>query len=466
MQASATSRLSTRPGAADPKGFTRVQPAAPETRAPSLSRPAILPKPIGAQQKGAISLGFERHRGFYELVCTRFAPAGSATDIVSVDSGYVDAGRRFTRPPHRKERKIALLIFLLELGGAAQDIGGGLVEVARGGLNSWCHSLYRLSVHRSRDGAGNKWLATTLGLAGDQLNDPFSGVLKFIQCRQAGSEYVVHLDTQLFDSHAVMACAWSNGEWTYSARLRAEILNDLRRQVPRWRTRTRRLPKGATREPFAGEQLPTAWEDVGGHFRYIALARTVRMVGLNHQVFRSARSAWKSKLHGRAPFDFRQLAAIAHRETPQERHARIAQEVDASLSEEPLSEELEELSVFIGSALAHTSWERATDWHPEPYESSRQFWTEYLSKVARLRPAAKVRLFAVEHVSPLSLNLVFNDGSSFLKWAPAMFGAYHPGNPGWNLWWNREAAPPPHFREITEAILALDQRAEPIALQA
>lgn len=461
MQDSARPRNTARSVTADPRGSAR---AASDTRAPGLSRPAILPKPIGARQKGAISLGFERRRGFYELVCARFAPAGSPADLVSVDSGYVDAGRRFAGPPHRKERKTALLIFLLELGGEARDIGGGLVEVARGGAHSWCHSLYRLNMHRARDGAGNKWLATTLGLSGSQLNDPFSGVLRFIQCRQSGQEYVVHLDTNLFDPHAVMACAWQNGEWTYSAELRAGILTDLRRQVPRWRTPLPRRESGGRGARSAGEQQPSAWEDVAGHFRYVALARTVRMVGLNHQVFRNARSAWKSRIHGRAPFEFRQLASLASRETEEERHARIAREVDAALPDEPLSEDLEELSVFIGSAAAHASWERATDWRPEPYESSRGFWTAYLRKVARLRPAAKVRLFAVDDVSPLTLNLVFSDGSSFLKWAPAMFGAYHPGNPGWNLWWNREAAAPPHFREIVEAIVTLEQRAERIRL--
>lgn len=444
-------------------GQTKALPS--EDRPSRLTRPAILPKPIGEQRKGAISLGFERHRGFYELVCARFAPVGSTTDLVSPDSGYIDAGRRFTGPPHRKERKLALLIFLLELGGAHRDIGGGLVEVARGGSASWCHSLYRLSVHRPRDGAGNKWLAMALALSGDQLDDPFSGVLRFIQCRQSGRDFVVHLDTSLFDPHAVMTCAWTNAEWKYSVALRAEILNDLKRQVPRWRTQVRKPSSDVRRPSSTEEQRQSPWEEVTEYFRYVALAQTVRMVGLNHQVFRQARSAWLDKHHGRGSIDYKRLAAIASAETAKEREVRIAFEVADALSEEPLSQNIESLSVFIGSSMAHVSWERATDWHPEPYESSRQFWINYLRKIARLRPKAKIRLFAVDDVSPLSLNLVFDDGSSFLKWAPSMFGAYHPGNPGWNLWWNREAAPPPHFSEIVEAIVALEKRAEPIAFQ-
>src|SRR5688500_8378647 len=96
------SRPFPRTGATSAASRERTTLFACEARPPSkLTRPAILPKPIGEQQKGAISLGFERHRGFYELVCARFAPAGSGTELVSMDSGYVDAGRRFAGPPHR-----------------------------------------------------------------------------------------------------------------------------------------------------------------------------------------------------------------------------------------------------------------------------------------------------------------------------------------------------------------------------
>lgn len=430
----------------------------------TVSRPGILPKPIGLGAGGSISLGFERHHGFYELVCSRFSPPGAAAEFVSRDSGYVDAGRRSASPPARKERKIALIIFFLKLEEAKPKAAQGLVEIGRGGANSWCHSLYRLSVHNPKDGVGNKWLGAALGLEDKYLDDPFSGVLRFIQCRRAGTEFLVHLDCAAFDPSSVVASAWGKGEWDPSPKLRLEILYDLMRQVPRWAPLEAKtfapVPEARRNEA----QAPAPWEDMPIFLRCFEAATRVRMVGLNHQVFRRVRSTWLQERHGAAPFEYRNLNVISAAESAAEREKRIAREVADWIAHEPLSEALEEFTVFIGSADAHDAWERDTQWRPEVQASSLAFWRAYLTKVARLRPRARVRLFVVDNVSPLALHLEFPDGSSFLKWAPAMFGAYHPGNPGWNLFWNLGAPPPPHFKEIVEAMEELEKRASGHAL--
>ena len=91
--------------------------------------------------------------------------------------------------------------------------------------------------------------------------------------------------------------------------------------------------------------------------------------------------------------------------------------------------------MFIGSPAAHQSWLRNTGFRPENYGAAESFWRLYLAKLSRLRPRARHRLYVVDDVSPLALHLEFFDGSMFLKWAPAMFGAYHPGDPGSKMTW-------------------------------
>ena len=423
-----------------------------------MSRPGILPKPIGRDARGSVSLGFERHHGFFELVCARFSPPGATGEFVSRDFGYVDLGRRSARPPARKERKIALLVFLLMLEDAKEKAEAGLVEIARGGANSWCHSLYRLSVHNPKEGVGNKWLGAALGLADKHLDDPFSGVLRFIQCRRAGQEFIVHLDCSAFDPAAVITSVWAKGEWDHSPRQRLEILYDLIRQVPRWSPVAAKLHGRLTDSRRAETEVMAPWEDMAVFLRYIEAATKVRMVGLNHEVFRRVRATWMQEHCGTVAFDYRNLTAISLAETPDERKRRIATEIADDLSDELLNRDLEEFTVFIGSPYAHDAWERGTQWLPESHESSMSFWQGYLDKMARLRPKAKIRLFVVDNVSPLTLHLEFPDGSAFLKWAPGMFGAYHPGNPGWNLIWNLGAPPPPHFKEIVHAMAELEKR--------
>ncbi len=422
----------------------------------AVPRQAILPKPVGPG--GAISLGFERHHGFYELVCARFAAPGVQGEFVSDDFGYIDANRRSHSPPARKERKIALLIFFLMLEDARDKADLGWVEIGRGGANSWCHSLYRLSVHNPKEGVGNKWLGAALGLGEPQMDDPFSGVLRFIQCRRAGTEFLVHLDCAAFHPASVVTSLWLQGKWDHAPRLRLEILYDLMRQVPRWAPLQ---PKGfGTVEPvpLGDPQIPAPWEDMPIFLRYIRAATRIHMVGLNHQVFRQVRSTWMQENCGVAPFEYRHLSAIAGAESTGERARRIATEIADEDANEPLCEDLEDFTVFIGSNHAHDAWERTTLWRPEPHAASLAFWQAYLTKVARIRPKACIRLFVTDDVSPLTLHLVFPDGSSFLKWAPAMFGAYHPGNPGWNLFWNLQAPSPPHFKEIVRAMAELEKR--------
>jgi hypothetical protein len=429
------------------------------------SRPAILPKPIGQGLAGAVSLGFERHQGFYELVCARLRAPGGNAEFVSKDYGYIDVARRSSAPPARKERKIALLIFLLMREDTTKRSDGTRVEVARGGPQSWCHSLYRLSVHNPKDGGGNKWLGATFGLDDKHLDEPFSGVLRFVQCRRAGKEFIVSVDYDAFDPAGVTLSVWRSGDWRQSSRQRLEILYDLMRQVPRWSPLGAKIFEQA--EPtgvVTGTQVAAPWEDMPVLRRYITASKRVRMVGLNHQVFRRARATWIQE-HGLATSaGFRDVTTIPSDEHVTDRQRRIDTEINATVKEEPLDANLEELTVFIGSRRAHDDWLRHTGWRPEAYDASRSFWQVYLQKVSRIRPKAKVRLFEVENVSPLVLHLEFADGSSFLKWAPAMFGAYHPGNPGWNLIWNLGAPAPPHFAEIAKAVVELESRATEVPL--
>lgn len=431
----------------------------------SVPRPTILPKPVGRGGGGAISLGFERHHGFYELVCARFAPPGGAFEFVSRDFGYIDVARRASTPPARKERKIALLIFFLMLEDVRDKTNCGLVEIGRGGASTWCHSLYRLSVHNPKEGVGNKWLGAALGLHEKFMDDPFAGVLRFIQCRRAGKEFLVHLDCTTFDPASVVVSMWAKGEWDHSPRLRLEILYDLMRQVPRWSPVKMRGYGTDEQSVLHDAQVPAPWEDMPVFLRYIQAASKVQMVGLNHQVFRRVRWTWMQETHGAAPFDYRALAAISASETAAERERRIAMEISAHVEAEPLNEALEEFTVFVGSQASHNDWERETQWRPETHEASLEFWRLYMAKVARLRPKARIRLFVSGCISPLTLHLEFPDGSAFLKWAPAMYGAYHPGNPGWNLWWNLAAPPPPHFKEIVGALLELEKRCVAIPME-
>lgn len=423
-------------------------------------RPAILPRATGRAGAGAISLGFERHRGFYELACARLRAPGAAEERVSKDFGRLAGPARSSHPPARQERKTALLVFFLTLERSLARGEGNCVEVDRGGSSSWCHSLYRLTTHNPKEGGGNKWLGETFGLHRDDMDDPFSGVLRFIQCRRAGQKFIVHLDKSLFDPAAVTLSAWEDGRWQQSPKLRAEILYDLMRQVPRWAPLAAKLtPAGHAALPTRDVSLRGPWEDMPLYFSSVPLAKRVRLVGLNHQVFRRARADWRMREKASERVDLRKVGAYAEHETPAESQRRIAAEVAAACVVEPFSEELEELTVFIGSALAHDTWLRNTAFRPEDYEISEAFWKCYLAKIARLRPRAKVALYVVDDVSPLVMFLEFSDGSAFLKWTPAMFGAYHPGNPGWNLLWTPGAPPPPHFIEITSALSDLARRA-------
>jgi hypothetical protein len=415
---------------------------------------------------GAISLGFAQHHGFYELVCARLRTPGAATEHVSRDFGYISDNRRSSRPPARRERKISLLVFFLLLPEVEFASDNSLVEVGRGGPHSWCHSLYRLSVHNPKEGAGNKWLATAFGLENEHLDDPFNGVLRFIQCRRVGQRFIVHFDRQLFDRDGVTVSIWEKDGWQpASKKHRAELLYDLMRQVPRWAPLAAKL-RGQHRrtDPSEEVQLRGPWEDMPIYFRYVSAAKKVRLVGLNHQVFRRSRIAWRQ---GKAPeaIDVKTVAAFLPNESRHDRAKRLAAEVgDASL-EEPFSPDLEELTVFVGSPVAHATWERNTGWKPEAYADAAEFWRKYLAKIARLRPRARINLYAIDDVSPLALYLEFPDGAAFLKWTPAMFGAYHPGNPGWNLLWNVGAPPPPHFLEILGAMEALPQRATSLPIE-
>jgi hypothetical protein len=425
-----------------------------------VSRPALLPKPIGRSDAGAISLGFERHHGFYELACARLRPPGIAVEYVSRDFGYIADSRRSSRPPARRERKIALLVFFLMLENAALDKERDLMEIARGGPHSWCHSLYRLSVHNPKEGAGNKWLGDAFGLENEHLDDPFRGILRFVQCRRVGQKFIVHLDSKLFDPDAVVLSVWEKGGWQQSSKKqRAELLYDLMRQVPRWAPLAAKL-HGRSRRAASEEdvQLRGPWEDMPLYFRYITAAKRVRLVGLNHQVFRRGRATWMQE-QGDEQVDSRNIAVSSTHESPAECERRIAGEINATNPAEPFDDDLEELTVFIGSPVAHRTWERNTGWRPEPYQAVENFWQDYLKKLRRLRPRAKISLYAIDDVSPLALHLEFSDGSAFLKWTPAMFGAYHPGNPGWNLLWNLGAPPPPHFQEIVAAMTELTKRA-------
>ncbi len=371
--------------------------------------------------------------------------------------------RRAAQAPARRERKIALLVFFLLLENAELTHAGELVEVCRGGAHSWCHSLYRLSVHNPKEG-GNKWLADSLGLEGTDLDDPFSGVLRFIQCRRVGEKFIVHIDNRLFDPSAVIVSHWENGSWQQSHKLRAEILYDLMRQVPRWAPLAAKLPvpKGRS-DPRPEAEMRGPWEDMPLYFRYLTAAKKVRLVGLNHQVFRRARATSRG-VGTPGQVDPKNVAVFLANETAASCERRVAAEIDAVNPVEPFSENLEELTVFIGSQIAHSTWERNTGWRPEPYAAAVRFWQGYLKKISRLRPRAKINLYAIDDVSPLALHLEFADGSAFLKWTPAMFGAYHPGNPGWNLLWNLGAPPPPHFIEIVRAMRELPQRAVPLSL--
>jgi len=430
------------------------------------SRPAILPKPIGQGLAGAVSLGFERHQGFYELVCARLRAPGGNAEFVSKDYGYIDVARRSSAPPARKERKIALLIFLLMLEDTTKRSDGTRVEVARGGTQSWCHSLYRLSVHNPKDGGGNKWLGAAFGLGDKHLDDPFNGVLRFVQCRRAGKEFIVSVDYEAFDPAGVILSVWRSGDWRQSSRQRLEILYDLMRQVPRWSPLGAKMYEQA--EPtgvVAGTQVAAPWEDMPVLRRYITASKKVRMVGLNHQVFRRARATWIQEHGLGASAAFRDVTTLPSDENAPDRQRRIDTEINAAVAEEPLDANLEEFTVFIGSRVAHADWLRHTGWRPEAYEASLSFWQGYLRKVSTVRPKAKIRLFEVENVSPLVLHLEFADGSSFLKWAPAMFGAYHPGNPGWNLIWNLGAPAPPHFSEIAKALDELESRATQVPIE-
>lgn len=436
------------------------------TRSPdSSSRPALLPKPMGRNDTGAISLGFERHHGFYELACARLRPAGQPSEHVSRDFGPSAgvAHSALSRPPARRERKIALLVFFLSLQDGAFDQRSDRIEVARGGLHSWCHSLYRLSVHHPKDGMGYKWLADVFGLENDQMDDPFAGVLRFIQCRRAGQSFIAHLDSRLFDPTAVSLSVWEHGSWQQSPKQRAEILYDLIRQIPRWAPLATKL-RGSTKRPASDLdiQIRGPWEDMPTYFRYFTEAKKVQLVGLNHQVFRSTRINWIRGRGGNQE-SLLDIAVYSPNERNADRLRRITQEINATNSDEPFNPELEELTVFIGSPAAHKAWKRNTGWHPEDYRSAEIFWRNYLQKISRLHPKAKVRLYTIDDVSPLVLHLEFPDGAAFLKWTPAMFGAYHPGNPGWNLLWNLGAPPPPHFIEITAAMNELPKRAKILA---
>lgn len=338
-----------------------------------------------------------------------------------------------------------------------------MIEVARGGLSSWCHSLYRLTVHHPKDGGGNKWLAEVFGLVGNLADSPFDHVLRFIQCRRAGKIFLVHLDSDLFDLSAVTVAVRENGQWEQSPRLRTEILYDLMRQVPRWAPLAAKL-RGTSAESGSDQEveLRGPWEDMPTYFRYLRTAKKVQLVGLNHQVFRSTRISQASN-RGTAPSRPKDIAMYSPREDKADILRRVTEEIAATGVEEPFSPDLEELVVFIGSPVAHRAWRRNTGWHPENYRAAQLFWQRYLAKLSRLRPRAKIRLYAIDDVSPLVLHLEFPDGSAFLKWTPAMFGAYHPGNPGWNLLWNPGAPPPPHFLEILSALNDLPQRARLLA---
>ena len=350
------------------------------------------------------------------------------------------------------------------LEDAASDQHGDLVEIARGGPHSWCHSLYRLSVHNPKEGIGNKWLRDTFGLDNHHLDEPFSGVLRFIQCRRIGQKFIVHLDCKLFDPAAATISVWDKGAWQQSPKHRVEILYDLMRQVPRWAPLAAKL-RGQHKRSISEEDVQSRgpWEDMPLYFRYITAAKKVCLVGLNHQVFRQARLGWIREQFP-AQSAFAEAITFPSEEKPPESKKRIATEVAADLTKEPFSDDLEELTVFIGSPVAHQTWHRNTGWRPEAHRAAELFWRQYLQKVAQLRPRAKLRLYALDNVSPLVLYLEFGDGAAFLKWTPAMFGAYHPGNPGWNLLWNLGAPPPPHFAEIARAMSELPQRAEAIPI--
>lgn len=412
-----------------------------------------------------LSLGFERQRGFYELACVHFRSAGPPGERPARDLGLAAGRGRARQPQARRERKVALLVFFLSIEPALAGKPPGCHEVARGGRNSWCYSLYRLTTHHPKDGGGNKWLRAVFGLELDELDDPFGTVLRFVQCRRAGPKYIVHVDTALFDPAAVVLSLWDGSAWQQSPRLRLEILYDLMRQVPRWTPLTAGAPARTSGSSPGSEVQPrAAWEDIPVYLGSIAESRRVRLVGLNHQVFRRARIGWQAPHRGDETLDLRKVGAHVENETAAQSRARLAAEVGSQDFPEPFHEDLEELTVFIGSAEAHRSWLRHTGFRPESYGAAESFWRLYLAKLARLRPRAHLSLYVVDDVSPLVLYLERFDGSMFLKWTPAMFGAYHPGDPGWNLFWAPGAPPPPHFVEITYAMRELAQRAKPIPI--
>lgn len=174
---------------------------------------------------------------------------------------------------------------------------------------------------------------------------------------------------------------------------------------------------------------------------------SLSMVAVSGGVFRTERLAWQRRLQ-----DFPKDNLIEG-ESREEVKIRIGKEVGGEKLEEPWTNTLQNISIFLANKEWFDAWHNAGNPGPlEQQEASIEFWTAYLKKLRRINPGLQVaELYQIPNPGFYAHMKIYDGQDSGHIIGCNLLAAMDAPN-AFEVWWPPRGTKPPLFDAIEKSI--------------